>query len=180
MEGKIKFGPKNIRDVKDSDLKQIGFQLEGEETWHSVQGAEEALKVVMPMLRTGNVVSFDDAIGIATNIKILEEAPKKKGDWHDDMNSFEDLLTEAHKQFISTLNIRTEMIEVSFEKKTALFKCMVDVGGRVFEAHGDASEESVTTDTIKPHFIRMAETRAIARALRWATNNAKVAKEETD
>ena len=32
---------------------------------------------------------------------------------------------------------------------------------------------------IKPHFIRMAETRAIARALRWATNNAKVAEEET-
>ena len=33
---------------------------------------------------------------------------------------------------------------------------------------------------VEKHWVRMAETRAIVRALRWATNNAAVAVEETE
>ena len=55
-----------------------------------------------------------------------------------------------------------------------------ELTGQVFEAHGDATVDNIGTDYVKPHFIRRAETRAIARGLRLLTNNAKVAVEETE
>jgi hypothetical protein len=73
---------------------------------------------------------------------------------------------------------------VNVEKKFALFKAeitLVNQEGKkmqVFNGHGDATSENVTGDFIKPHFIRMAETRAIARALRWYTNKAGSCAEE--
>ena len=42
-------------------------------------------------------------------------------------------------------------------------------GIKTFTAHGDAHDKNVGAMII-PHKIRMAETRAIARALRLATN----------
>ena len=70
---------------------------------------------------------------------------------------------------------------MDYEKSQAIFSACVSIEreGRIelFTGHGDAC--GITNDTIKPHFIRMAETRAIVRALRFATNNAKVAEEET-
>jgi len=108
---------------------------------------------------------------------------EKTGKWEDDMVTFEDLLTKAHELKIP-FSIKTEMLSLDLEKKYALFKATVIVGTnpkvkigelelepRVFEGHGDATVENVTGDFIKPHFIRMAETRAIVRALRWYTNN---------
>ncbi|GAH86573.1 unnamed protein product, partial [marine sediment metagenome] len=68
--------------------------------------------------------------------------------------------------------IQTEKIEIDLENKYALFRAIVTGKNGTFEAHGDATSENVG-DFIKPHFIRMAETRAIARALRWYTNNIK-------
>lgn len=72
------------------------------------------------------------------------------------------------------------------EKKWAVVKASVtifiidgeDSRKATFEGHGDATQENIKGDIIKPHFLRMAETRAIARALRWATNNATTADEE--
>jgi methylthioribose-1-phosphate isomerase len=68
--------------------------------------------------------------------------------------------------------------------KDAVFKSVIDVINKdgnvqVFHAYGDASQENCA-ELVKKHYIRMAETRAIARALRWATNNAQTAKEETE
>ena len=107
--------------------------------------------------------------------------PEKTGKWEDDMVTFEDLLTKAH-DLKEPFSIKTQMLNIDLEKKYALFKATVIVGGgklkdlempiRVFEGHGDATEQNVTGEFIKPHFIRMAETRAIVRALRWYTNNA--------
>jgi hypothetical protein len=51
--------------------------------------------------------------------------------------------------------------------------------GRVFEESGDATPGNVNA-RIKPHFARMALTRAKARALRDALNLAMVAVEELD
>ena len=99
------------------------------------------------------------------------------------MVTFEDLLTKAH-ELKEKFSIKTKMLQLDVEKKFALFKAKVIIGEnpkakigemeiepRCFEGHGDATEENVKGEHIKPHFIRMAETRAICRALRWYTNN---------
>lgn len=106
---------------------------------------------------------------------------KTESKWEDDIVSFEQLLTAAHNKKIP-FSIKTQLLQIDLEKKYALFKASVivnqnakikdlEVPGIVFEGHGDATAENVTGDFIKPHFIRMAETRAIVRALRWYTNN---------
>lgn len=77
---------------------------------------------------------------------------------------FEGLLHTAHE--IGLSSIRSYL--VSETDTTYIFKAIVTMkDGRRFEAHGDASSMNVNSG-IKPHMIRMAETRAIARALRLA------------
>ncbi len=103
---------------------------------------------------------------------------KKTGKWEDDMVTFEDLLTATHKKSGGNFSIKTEMLAIDLKEKYALFKATVSTSGKdgnvslsEFDGHGDATQENVKGDHIKPHFIRMAETRAIVRALRWYTNN---------
>lgn len=120
-----------------------------------------------------------------------KDRSQPKGSFSEDLIKFEDLLNAAHELGIQSIN--TEMISIDFEKKSAVFKAKVSMAlekpiklleteticNQVFEAYGDATQENCG-DLVKKHWIRMAETRAIARALRWATNNAKTAEEETE
>lgn len=62
--------------------------------------------------------------------------------------------------------------ELAMFKATATF-----ADGRVFTAHGDATPDNVGK-TIVPHFFRMGETRAFARALRNALNIGAASLEE--
>ena len=113
-------------------------------------------------------------------------APAKKTKWEDEMVTFEDLLTAAHKKAKDLgldLNILTSAVKdkegtpmIIVKEQFAFFKGRVVLskdGKEVsrYEGHGDATDQNVTGEFIKPHFIRMAETRAIVRALRWYTNN---------
>ncbi len=90
------------------------------------------------------------------------------------------LLDEAHKKGLIT--IETDLI--NWEKDPIIVKAKVtlsektkekDAEGKevyfntAFSAYGDASDKNVN-DTVRLHKIRMAETRAINRALRLATN----------
>ena len=79
------------------------------------------------------------------------------------------LLDIAHS--MGLISIMTELIPPI--DKTIIFKAVVTMnrkdGGKRFTAHGDANDENVNSQ-IKIHKIRMAETRAINRALRLATN----------
>jgi len=112
------------------------------------------------------------------NSKEKKSTTKKPKGWEDDIVSFEVLLTATHKKSGGNFSIKTECITVDLDKKYALFKATLSTSGKdgnvalsEFDGHGDATIENVTGDFIKPHFIRMAETRAIVRALRWYTNN---------
>jgi hypothetical protein len=111
-------------------------------------------------------------------IKITKKAEKKQGGWQEDITNFEDLLAALHKKFKS-ITLKTEKIEVDLENKYALFKATVTADGLSFEAHGDATKDNIDSNFVQPHFIRMAETRAICRALRFITNNAACSEEET-
>ena len=140
-----------------------------------------------------NVVDMVDQIGKGDKVSLevddkneyysITMIEKGKSGW-DDMTNFKELLNTAHEKGL--VSISTEMINVDWEKKTALFKAKVNMvhgkdkleSYKSYEAYGDATQDNIDSDKVKKSWIRMAETRAICRALRWATNNALVAEEE--
>ena len=165
------------------------YGIKGENSWYNkaknvmTDDAEADVVAMIDQIAKGDKVSLEiDEANQYYSITLIEKG-KEKSNW-DDMTNFEDLLNDAHKNH-KLGDITTEMISVDFDKKTAVFKATVtgeDDDGKtahVFQAHGDATQENIDSDKVKVHWIRMAETRAISRALRWLTNNAKVAEEET-
>ena len=174
-----------IHEIKEGQIL-VSYEDELHKTKHSLDLADW---IKLDYVKLGEAdISVDETAGIVTFIKHIgpfkkeekKEGKKegKEGKWTEDIVDFEQLLSDAHNKFKDKLSIRTELIHIDWEKKNALFKASVQVGDLIFEGHGDATAENVTGDFIKPHYIRMAESRAIVRALRWATNNATCAEEE--
>ena len=89
------------------------------------------------------------------------------------------LLDEAHRQGLK--EIRTTLIQVPSDENshTAICHCEVTTEKGTFTGLGDASPQNVARAMITC-LIRMAETRAKARALRDAVNVGVVALEELD
>jgi hypothetical protein len=93
--------------------------------------------------------------------------------------TYQGLLSKAHDEGLKA--IRTELLQIPDESnaRTAIAKAIVETAKGSFEGLGDASPENVTS-FLTPHLIRMAETRAKARALRDAVNVGVVSFEELD
>lgn len=152
---------------------QIGFKMN--DSWFNVCGKEcELLELKKTLLKKGNEIEFESDGKKAENLVLIKESAN--GSWTEDIVNFETLLHDAHIKGLD--EIKTECLTVDLEKKYALFKCIVHGKKGFFEAHGDATIENVGSEFIKPHFIRLAETRSICRALRWYGDNAAVAEEE--
>lgn len=91
---------------------------------------------------------------------------------------FAGLLDEAHDRGLR--GIDTELVQVPTPENGNVAVCKATVemeDGRTFSGIGDASPENVGRNIV-PHIIRMAETRAKARALRDAVNVGATALEE--
>jgi hypothetical protein len=85
-----------------------------------------------------------------------------------DFVTYEGLLNEFHKN--GGKEIHTELIQSLINEKIFfIFKATVSGTNGMFEGYGDAYEGNVGA-MIKPHMMRMAETRAKARALRDYNN----------
>ena len=179
-----------IVEYLSTSEKNNSFKLKDAESWYKVTD-----QVVEEIISKGDHIKITySEIGknrTAESIEVIKKAEKKSDNWTDDMTSFEDLLSAAHTQGL--VNISTEPIEIDMEKQYAVVKATVTMKVKeevmksglkteefVFKTYGAIgdADQGNCSENIKPHFVRMAETRAIARALRWATNNAKVAKEE--
>ena len=174
---------RKIRAISKGKLAEgsIGFiTAEESDRWYNTKGEPEALQGLMDtIIQKGNIIEFDYENGLATKFTLKEKSPEKES-FTEDMTTFEDLLNDAHEKFEGNFSVKTEMIENDWEKQRAIFKATVEVQGvGIFEAYGDATQDNCG-DMVKKHYIRMAETRGICRALRWATNNAKAAEEETE
>ena len=90
--------------------------------------------------------------------------------------TFNGLLDIAHKRGLK--KIETQVVTADFEKSVFVCKAKVTMSDeREFESVGDATATNVG-QMVKEHSLRMAETRAIARALRLATNIGMTVREE--
>ena len=89
------------------------------------------------------------------------------------------LLSQAHEEGLT--RVRTSIVQIPTEEngRLAIVKAEVETTKGLFEAIGDACPENVD-DFLAPHLIRVAETRAKARALRDAVNVGVVSFEELD
>jgi hypothetical protein len=101
------------------------------------------------------------------------------GETGRDFTTYATLLGKAHEESIT--RIRTELIQTPDDgnHQTAIVKAEVETSRGTFQALGDASPENVE-EFLAPHLIRVAETRAKARALRDAVNVGVVSLEELD
>lgn len=91
--------------------------------------------------------------------------------------TYEGLLDLAHQKNLKSLDVELIQIPTQENKMTAICKAIATTEDGVFVDYGDASPQSVNTK-IQPHIIRMASTRAKARALRDLTNVGMTAIEE--
>jgi len=113
--------------------------------------------------------------GFIVRIKIKDEHGNVVGE--TDAIAYKGLLSVAHDEGLKS--VKTELAQVPSEEngRTAIVRATVRTRRGVFTGIGDANPGNVNR-RIVPHLIRMAETRAVARALRVAVNIGEVAIEE--
>jgi hypothetical protein len=95
----------------------------------------------------------------------------------EDVVTYAGLLSLAHDQGLHRIETAVVQLPDQTNGQTAVCSAVVETEKGLFKGHGDASPENVGSRII-PHIIRMAETRAKARALRDAVNIGIVAVEE--
>lgn len=88
---------------------------------------------------------------------------------------FSGLLSLAHEHGLECLE--TEPVSIDLDSRSAVFRCIARGQRGTFTGHGDGTQENLSK-MVKPAFIRMAETRAIARALRFYLGIGMTAKDE--
>lgn len=90
------------------------------------------------------------------------------------------LLDQAHAQGLKSISTTLLQVPSEANGNAAICKATVEMGdGKVFDGIGDASPRNVN-EMMRTCLIRMAETRAKARALRDAVNVGVVALEELE
>jgi len=95
----------------------------------------------------------------------------------EDVVTYAGLLSLAHDKGLKKMETALVQLPEEANGHTAVFLAVVETESGIYKGHGDASPDNVASRII-PHIIRMAETRAKARALRDAVNIGVVSIEE--
>jgi len=95
----------------------------------------------------------------------------------EDVVTYAGLLSLAHDKGLKKMETALVQLPEETNGHTAVFLAIVETESGIYKGHGDASPDNVAS-RIVPHIIRMAETRAKARALRDAVNIGVVSIEE--
>ncbi|MCC7537452.1 MAG: hypothetical protein IT379_14610 [Deltaproteobacteria bacterium] len=98
---------------------------------------------------------------------------------HKEVVAYRGLLDLVHRDRVSRITTRLVQTPREDNGQTAIVRAVVHTARGVFTALGDANPRNVNPKIV-PHLVRMAETRAEARAMRKAVNIGVVALEELD
>src|SRR5690554_3293422 len=83
--------------------------------------------------------------------------------------TYEGLLDQAHQLGLESIKVDVVQLPDETNNMTAVCRAAAKTGDKTFIDFGDASPDSVGQHLV-PHILRMASTRAKARALRDMTN----------
>lgn len=113
--------------------------------------------------------------GFIVRIRIKDDA----GNVVDEIDAiaFKGLLSKAHEEGLRQTKTTLVQIPSEANRNTAIVHATVRTRRGTFTGIGDANPQNVNR-RIAPHVVRMAETRALARALRVAVNVGEVSLEE--
>ena len=116
-------------------------------------------------------------VQLVARIPIFDKQGKKTGERQ--VATYQGLLARAHEDGLRS--ITTELVQTPTRDngQTAIVRAVVTTGRGVYCGIGDASPANVNA-RVAAHLLRMAETRAKARALRDATNIGVLALEELE
>lgn len=171
-----------VTGVIEVIAKTGGLKLEGRTDWLNPAGLmkDYLLSAEGQALRgqeclitlDGGRVSEIKSLGVKKKEIMKEHIINLKG---KEFITLSGLLDIAHPMLKS---IQTELIFNDYTNNTFITRAVVTLkNGNEFSAYGDATPKSVG-NMILPHALRMSESRAIARALRWATNTGMCSVEE--
>lgn len=169
--------------------KNLGIKFVDAEKWINYKGVDvEKAREVLSGLRKGDVVmAFMNESGFTDLIpqnKTVADV-KKSGGFLDDYITFEELLDDFIKSSNeNTITVDSDLIHYNEATKSAVVKvtlyAFIKVGEKLVQrkvsAHGDCDNDN--GGMVKMHYIRMAETRALCRAMRVILGVGKTSHEE--
>lgn len=120
-------------------------------------------------------MKVQNGTGLVTKIPIKNKAGQVVG--HKDVVTYRGLLAKAHDEQLKAIETNVVQLPTKDNRMTAVFLAKVSTSKGMFTGVGDANPDNVNSQIV-PHLIRMAETRAKARALRDAVNIGVVCLEE--
>lgn len=116
-----------------------------------------------------------DRSNLVTRIAIKDRSGKKIGE--KEVARYGGLLAQAHSEGLKRITTKLVQVPDQGNGGTAIVHAEVETEKGVFDGIGDANTGNVS-QMVAAHLIRMAETRAKARALRDAVNIGVVSLEE--
>ncbi len=202
----MEFPEREVRgeDMQEKEITVSAYSkntlgiLDNNEKWWNIGTTTASVDNKVKELRKGDKIKLViDEEGNYTDIEIIEKAKREYPGkpQRDDYIGFDEILVKAHNKFKNRLSITTHLeplMKLKPEEKTSacsidgwIAKATVTIKEneseqhRTFTAYGDATSKNVS-EYIKDSLPRMAETRAIARALRFALGERLVVEELAD